>query len=333
MSIRAVCFSSFGIASEVAEIVELADPPPPGPTQITVDVVAAPIDPGHLLLFEGRYGAVQSAFPIYAGNQGVGVVRRLGNNVHHLREGDMVLLGDGVRGTWRDRLNVDVSEDHFALPPADPIQLSFVLSTMTTAFLMLERTVGLEAGDCFVQNAGNSAVGLQMVRLAHHRSQRSVNIVRGDEGASIVREYGGDFVILDRALRLGGATLPTWTEGRLKYGFDAVGGAATNELANLMTEGGCIMSYGLLSGHPNEIYSSHLVFRNLSLRGFWRSRWAREAPAAERREVYRQVAELLAAGVFKVPVEAVYSLDELKPALVHAARGGRGGKVVLSLRQ
>ena len=49
----AVCQHRFGVASEVAEVVELDDPPPPSADQVGIEILAAPIDPGHLLMFEG----------------------------------------------------------------------------------------------------------------------------------------------------------------------------------------------------------------------------------------------------------------------------------------
>jgi mitochondrial enoyl-[acyl-carrier protein] reductase / trans-2-enoyl-CoA reductase len=40
-------------------------------------------------------------------------------------------------------------------------------------------------------------VGLYLVQLARHRGHRTVNIVRREDAATVVREAGGDVVLID----------------------------------------------------------------------------------------------------------------------------------------
>ena len=84
----AVCLNRFGVASEVAQLIDVDDPPDPSSHEVTVKILAAPIDPGHLLMFEGQYGVAQPAFPIYAGNQAAGRLLKVGSAATHLRVGD-----------------------------------------------------------------------------------------------------------------------------------------------------------------------------------------------------------------------------------------------------
>jgi mitochondrial enoyl-[acyl-carrier protein] reductase / trans-2-enoyl-CoA reductase len=68
----------------------------------------------------------------------------------------------------------------------------------------------------------------------------------------------------------------------------------------------------------------------VTLTGFWLRRWFAKTPPAEIAALYRSMAGKLADGTLAVEVEKVYPLRQLKDAVAHAARGGRGGKVLVS---
>ena len=65
--------------------------------------------------------------------------------------------------------------------------------------------------------------------------------------------------------------------GRIKLGIDAIAGEATRRLASCLADGGTVVNYGLLSGKPCEVDAADIVFRDISLRGFWYSRWLASA--------------------------------------------------------
>ena len=67
-------------------------------------------------------------------------------------------------------------------------------------------------------------------------------------------------------------------EPRLRLGIDAVAGAATGHLAECLCESATLVSYGRMSGEPCGVQADALVFRDLTLRGFWLARWFQHAP-------------------------------------------------------
>ena len=60
---KAVLVTRFGPAAEVAEVSEVRDPAPPGPGQVLLDILAAPINPSDFLVFQGRFGATPQPLP------------------------------------------------------------------------------------------------------------------------------------------------------------------------------------------------------------------------------------------------------------------------------
>lgn len=327
--IKAVRYSQFGKAHEVAELIDLPDPGPPGAGEVRVDVEASPINPADLLQFEGKYGAAPPPLPVMAGGEGVGIVRAVGAGVTHLKPGDRVLLLFAGRGNWRTALNAKAAK-LFALPAADPLQLAMLTVNPPTALLMLERFAKLAPGDWVLQNAANSGVGHNVIVLARRRGLRSINVVRRASLVAELKALGADEVLLDGpdlparvAAVTGAAHLP-------RLAIDAVAGGATGRLARCLGEGGVVVNYGMLSDHPCEMPPGDVVFRDISLRGFWLARWFATVTPEEMRETYGQLVSLIADGTIHVAVEATYPLTQAREALAHAAREGRRGKVLIT---
>lgn len=328
-NVSAVRFSRFGKPHEVVELVDLPDPGSPGEGEVTIDMEACPINPADLLQFEGRYGAEPPPLPVFPGGEGVGVVREAGPGVAHLAAGDRVLLLFAGRGNWRTRLKAKAAS-LFPLPAADPLQLSMLTVNPATAQLMLTQFATLQPGDWVIQNAANSGVGHGVIALARASGLRTVNVVRRADLAPALKAAGAEMVLVDGPDLRDRVIEVTGKAQRPRLGIDAVAGEATLRLAQSLGDGGVVVNYGMLSGVPCAVSPADVVFRDVSLRGFWLSRWFATAPLEERRAVYARLTALVADGTIRVPVEATYPLARVAEALAHAAREGRGGKILLT---
>jgi len=319
--------SRFGRPDDVIELVEQPDPGEPGADEALVVTELFPINPADILNLEGKYGATPPKLPMIPGAEGVGRVAKVGAGVMHLKPGDRVLLPGP--GAWRER-GIGKAGAMFALPAGvDPKQLAMLRVNPPTAYLMLHRYVAPKPGQWVVQNAANSGVGHCLIKLAHESGMKSVNVVRRQELIGPLRAAGADAVLLDGP-DLDARVRDAIGGGTLALAIDAVGGAATQRLARCVADGGTVVNYGLLSGEAPMIDGRELVFRGVSLKGFWLRRWFAETPPKEVAELYRMLAAKLADGTLAVDVEQVYPLRRIKEAVAHAARGGRSGKILVS---
>ena len=179
-----------------------------------------------------------------------------------------------------------------------------------------------------IQNAANSGVGAYLIQLAKARGLKTVNVVRRESAVAGVRETGGDVVLVDApdlAKRVREAT----GGAAIRLGIDAVGGAGTDHLAMSLTEGGVLVNYGAMSGEPCQVSPASLVFRNITLRGFWLSKWFIGSTPAQRIAVFGEVATLIATGKLKSRIQATYGINQIKQAVAAAAAGERNGKILL----
>jgi NADPH:quinone reductase-like Zn-dependent oxidoreductase len=186
----------------------------------------------------------------------------------------------------------------------------------------------LGPGDWVIQNAANSAVGLYLVQLARYRGYRTVNVVRRGDAAEVVRETGGDAVLLDGD-DLAGRVAAATDRAEIRLGIDAVAGAATGHLAGCLAESATLVNYGRMSGEPCRVQPDAFVFRDLTLRGFWLASWFQRAPQERRRAIVGEIAGLIAAGKLRAPVQATYDVSEIKDAVAAAASAGRSGNILI----
>ncbi len=115
----------------------------------------------------------------------------------------------------------------------------------------------------------------------------------------------------------------------VKLAIDAIGGAATGVMAGALGDGGTVVNYGLLSGESCRIDAQHLIFRKISLKGFWLIHWFQEAGRARIAETYGRIARGMADGTLTTPVSAVVPMEEATRAMQLAGDGGRDGKVLM----
>ncbi|SDY41792.1 NADPH:quinone reductase [Lysobacter sp. yr284] len=313
------------VPQDVIDAVEFQTPPL-AEGQVLIEVLAAPINPSDVLTLTGDYGLLPP-LPAVGGNEGVGRVAELGPQVTQLKLGQTVLLPI-QGGSWASHM-VGTAKHLVPLPDgADPKQLAMITINPPTALLMLSDIVALEPGDWVIQNAANSAVGTYLIQLAKARGLRTINVVRRESAVEAVRAAGADVVLVDGE-DLGKRAREAAQKAPIKLGIDAVGGLATQHIAQALSEGGVVVNYGAMSGEACQISPASFVFRDVSLRGFWLSRWFQQATPARRAEVFGEIARRVAAGELHARVQATYPLERIKDAVAAAAAGERDGKILI----
>lgn len=326
MPVKAVQFDAFGAAHEVARLVDLPDAPAPGPGEVLVDVEAFPINPVDLLTIAGEY-ATRPPLPAVPGSEALGRVVAVGDGVGHVAPGARIIMMS--RENWVQRKIIRAGEAVPVGVEADPAQLAMLKINPPTAYLMLTRYRELAPGDWVMQNAANSAVGHYLIGLARARGVRTINVVRRSALVAELEARGADEVLVDGP-DLADRVRAIVGDGALALGIDAIAGDATGRLARCLDEGGVVVNYGMLSGSPCAVDPHDVVFRGITLTGFWLVKFLGTMSGEERTALYRELAGHVADGDLAADVEAVYPLEEIREALGHAAREGRDGKILVT---
>src|SRR6202008_747533 len=130
---------------------------------------------------------------------------------------------------------------------------------------------------------------------------------------------GGDVVVVDSpdvSERIKAAV----GQAELRLALDGVSGSATGVLAATLSPRGTLVSFAAMSGGPMSINPLDVIFKPLTMRGFWLGHpeaAAKIAPATV------QAAAMIASGRVHIPVAAIYPISSIKQAVAHAQRGGK----------
>jgi NADPH:quinone reductase-like Zn-dependent oxidoreductase len=326
---KSLQLSRFGTPTDVVELAEI-DPADPGPGQLAVSIDAAPINPSDLSLIRGVYG-VRPELPAALGAEGVGRVTAVGDGVDESRVGTRVLvIPTFEQATWREQAVLD---ERNAVPvdiDGDPLQLAMLGVNPITAYCLLHGYVKLTPGAWVAQTGASSATAGYVLALARHAGLRTLNVVRRAASVEPLLAAGADVVLVEGA-DLTERAADAIGDAPLELIIDAVAGEPVAQLAPRLQIDGKIISYTARARQPLTIPIVDLIFRGVSVHGYWVNRWLQRTPRDTVTQTYHELATLVADGTLVAPVEATYALADYDEALAHALRSDRHGKVLFAL--
>jgi NADPH:quinone reductase-like Zn-dependent oxidoreductase len=303
------------------ELVDLPDPPAPGPGRLLVHMLRAPVNPADVLTSVGRY-SIPLSYPFTMGAEGVGEVLDVGAHVVDIRPGDHVL--PLTRGNWATLRLLDRS-DVIAAPADIPAEQAAMLRINPATAWRLLRLARLQPGDAIVQNGAASAVARWVRAIAAGLGCSVINVVRAGgqrPDAPDVIVDGPD--LADRVMELAGG-------GRIPLALDCVAGEASGRLAACLSERGVLAVFGQLSGLPCTIPPSLLTGRGLTVKGFsLRPAEVQDSPA-EIAGIFAELFALFRSAALDIPIAATYPLTEVAAALRHASEPHAPGRIMLAL--
>jgi NADPH:quinone reductase-like Zn-dependent oxidoreductase len=169
------------------------------------------------------------------------------------------------------------------------------------------------------QNSANSSVGRWVIAFAKARGLKTVNVVRRPELVHELQEIGADVVVVDSP-DVSKEIKAAIGQAELRLALDGVSGPATGVLASTLSPHGTLVSFAAMSGAPMSISPLDVIFKPITVQGFWLSHPETEAKSAA---PIAQAAEMIASGRVHIPVTATYALSSIKEAVAHALRGGK----------
>ncbi len=323
---KAAVFESTGKPSEVIEIKDL-DKPTPGPGEVRVKVTTCNINPSDIMFVQGMYG-ITPRLPAVGGFEAAGIIDEAGEGVSY-QKGQRVIFT--ALGVWQEYVIADAKG---IIPTPDNMSDEVACQAFVnpfTAYAMLEEA-NLKTGEWLLITAGASAFGKFVIQLCEKRGINTICTVRRDEQVDLLKSMGATHVINSESQDMI-TTIKDITDGAgVNCCFDAVGGKIGATAVESLARNGTLLAFGLLSLRPTLVNTGVMIFKDLTIKGFWLSTWMTRKPMDEIMKVTKEVLTLLATNELKADVEASYKLDDIKEAVIHAEKPGKNGKVLLDLR-
>eukprot|EP01084_Bolivina_argentea_P091610 164894_1 len=266
---------------------------------------ASPINPSDINIIEGKYGSLpKSLLPNFiCGNEGIFEVKKKGQkcSMDSPLIGQFVIASKPFLGTWQQYitckendiipLNINISDfekyDNHLIS-----QLSMISVNPSTAYRMINDFVSLEEGDYIIQNASNSCVGECVIQIARNYGIKTINIIRGSVDGTETRPASEFNIIKEHLMSIGGNIVigdedlnKMSREDRYKIinrhnppklGLNSVGGSVVNDMIKLMNSDkykSILVTYGGMSKQPLIVPTAPLIFKDISLYGFWMTKW------------------------------------------------------------
>ncbi len=328
---KTVRFARLGAPAEVLELFD--EPAPvPGDDDVLVTLTACAIHPSDLMNVRGLYGRPPS-LPFVPGNDAAGVVAALGKNVKHFTVGErvMLLLGaTGGRGTWREQVAVPARMLVKTPASLSDDQAGALWVNCLSIWVMAVDLLDLKSGDVLLQTAAGSQLGRAMVQLAKLRGFTLINVVRRSEQVKELETLGAKNVIATADGPLAERVKAIVGKAGLRWAIDAVGGETGQQVLESLSAGGTMISFGALDGAPISVNPGLVLFKELTLRGFWLTRWLQSVPVEKLRAVVDTIVGHAAKGELTPAIDQRFPLSAVREAVIRAETAGRMGSVVLT---
>lgn len=321
---RGAIHHQFGEPAEVLAVHE-ANLPEPGAGEVRIKTILAPIHNHDLWTVGGRYG-YKPVLPAIGGTEAVGFIDAAGPGVT-AAIGSRVAVA-GVHGTWAEYF-IASSAGLVPLPEVIQDEAAAQLISMPYSAITLLDTLGVQAGDWIIQNTANGAVGKAVAMLAKSRGVHVVNLVRRDAGIEELAALGIEHVVSTAAEGWKDRVRAITGGAPIRAAVDSIGGQASGDLIGLLGENGLLVSFGTMFGEPMQIPSGEVIFKQLTIKGFWGAKVSAAIEKDKRVALISELIRLVATGELQLPVAAVYPLEQIEQAVKSSLAPGKVGKVLL----
>jgi NADPH2:quinone reductase len=219
--------------------------PAPAAGQILVRIEAAGVNFIDVYQRNGLY-PIQTPFTL--GQEGAGVVERMGPEVTGLAAGDLVAWS-GPMGAYAEYAAVPA--DRAVQVPAEvtAAQAAAAMLQGMTAHYLAGTTYPLKPGETCLVHAAAGGVGLLLCQIARMRGARVIGTVGADDKAALAREAGASDVINYRATENLAHEVRRLTGGTgVQVVYDGVGQATFAASMASLAPRGMLVTFGNASG-------------------------------------------------------------------------------------
>ncbi|KAG7209788.1 hypothetical protein KM043_011406 [Ampulex compressa] len=334
-SVKSLFYKEYGEPTNVLHITTQTINQPED-DQVSVKWLLAPVNPADINTIQGKYPS-KPPLPATPGNEGVGEIVAVGAKVRGLNVGDRVVPNCANLGTWRTGANYKF-EDVMKIPKdVGIIEASMLNVNPCTAYRMLKDFVSLKPGDTVIQNGGNSAVGQMVIQLCKIWNYKSVSVIRNRPNITEMKDYlkclGGDEILTEEEIR----KTKIFKDKVLlqpQLALNCICGQSAVEIMRHLGHGGTMVTYGGMSREPVTVPTSALIFKDVTLKGFWMTAWTKaNANSEERTNMFNDLANLFKEKKLQAPPYKLILFDQYQEAIANTLNidGRTGIKYILDM--
>jgi NADPH2:quinone reductase len=308
--------------------------PEPAENEVVVSIKAAALNFPDYLIVQGLY-QFKPDLPFAPGNEGAGVIKKIGKNVKRFKEGDRVYFM-APYGAFAE----EVCMHEFGVFPI-PDDVSFELAASYqmaygTSYHALVQRGELKKDDEVLVLGASGGVGLAALDIAKAKGARVIAGVSTEEKARICREYGADDVVVygngptdkDSAKQFSTELKSKSTKGGYDIIYDPIGDCYAEPAFRSIGWKGKYLVVGFAAGQIPKLPINLTLLKGASVVGvFWGAFTGRELE--ENQKNIADINSLLLNGDIKPLISKKIPMEDAIEAINLIGSRGVVGKVVL----
>ncbi|MDM5065440.1 zinc-binding dehydrogenase [Aeromonas salmonicida] len=322
---RASIYHQIGEPSQVLNEEETSLPSP-GFNQVRVKTILSPIHNHDLWTVRGTYG-YKPNLPAIGGSEALGIIDAVGDGVKNLTPGQRV-VGSPIMGVWAEYF-LAPAEILTVVPDTVSDEVGAQLASMPFSALLLLEFLNAETGQWIIQNAAGGAIGKALSILAKDQGVNTISLVRDSETEKALTAQGIEYVVSTANQHWQQSIHEMMGGASISYAIDSVGGTATEALTALLGENSLLISFGSMSGEPMHIPAADIAFKQITVKGFWQKKINKSMDVEKRKSMMEKLICLAEEGKLKLPVDAIYPMNDVKNAVTASLQSSRKGKILL----
>ena len=323
---------------DALRLVDLDDPPSPGPGQITVAVRASSLNYHDYAVVRGMLPTPEGRIPL---SDGAGDVTAVGEGVTEFAVGDRVVStffpewldgeppmsaftqvpGDGIDGFACETVTMPATAFTRAPQGYSHAEAATLTCAGLTAWRALFVDYRVKPGDTVLVQ-GTGGVSIFALQFAKAAGARVIATSSSDDKLERVRALGADETINYREVEAWGPKAFEMTGGR---GVDCVveiGGAGTLDQSMMATRvGGHIALIGVLAGFAGPVQTALLFSKNLTVQGL----------TVGSRAMQQAMIRAIEAKGLRPVISDSFALADLADAFRHQESGRHFGKIAVEI--
>ena len=297
--------------------------PEVGANQILIRTAACALNFADLLMIRGTYQETPT-LPFTLGMEVAGDVAAVGSKVTNFKVGDRAAAFAGSGGL-AELCAVDTSRCLKILNNLSFETAASALISYGTSHLALTHRAKIKPGETLLVLGAAGGVGLTAVEIGAALGARVIAVARGQNKLEVCRARGAEITIdsssedmVSIIKELGGVDVV----------YDPVGGDPFIAALKCCKPEARYLTIGFASGNIPQIKANHLLVKNVDVMGFYWGGYLNFAPDMLSKSL-TQAMEMIAKGLLKPHISAVYDFDRILVALDHLKDRKSTGKLVI----
>ena len=303
---------------------------------IIIQMQAMGINAGDRFFISG--GFPPGFFPVsqydIAGVSGVGKVTAIGDDVperylnKYVTVYRSLLYSDSQIGTWSEYAHLPYLECAILPEDIDPEFYSGSLVNIITPFACWKQAIQ-EGHKGIINTAGNSATGIAMLGICIDADIPVISIVRNQEGKHELEELGAKHVLVQSESGFKDHLKDLSEQLKTTAVFDGVGGAALNDMIDVISPGSTVYAYGFLGGNIPLSFHTSLLMKGLTIKGFNNFRTGTVQDHGKLEQTLNDISRMIHMPHFRTKNGKEFTFEQISEALSYSSKNGE--KTVLKL--